>query len=230
MKKLKTILSAMLALILMITPFAFVGCKEKDTAKRYTLSVSKEDGEGYVYNRYPEADKPVNPIYGDTDYVEGSVVEITVVPASHYEITSVQVKKGNGEYEDIDITVAAADKDTGTIRRTISTSVDSHYSVKVSFGLKTYNLTFYYLDGEDYVPLMDGTEVYTISKTHNETKTIENLGSFGFLWYARQQGGGISTELTPCIFTDDVVLTRDTALYAPEGKTLQDLKDLLGLD
>ena len=208
-------------------PVMMVGC-----SKTYKVSINKVEGEGYVYKSHPTVEGQSQELkFGEHEYGEGAVVELLITPASHYQVKKIEV---NGV--EVEFSVAAADKTQGTVRKTITTSIKENYTINISFEKRTYNLSFYYWDetaneGEgEYVVLTDGTEnPYVISLKYGRTKTITGLEDFGFLWYKRLTNGMIDTNLSAYPGSDSVTLTRDTALYAPKTKTLNDLKTLLGL-
>ena len=220
MKKFKYILSAFLIALCFCMPCALTGC-----AKHYKAQVTIVEGLGDVRRSLGNTNEQFISLVGETDVEKGKNFKYTVGTSySDYEIWYIveneKVIYDVTEPDLYDKTLDSQGQYTGNI-----SNVNGNISIRIAFRLKLYAMEFYYWNSQtnSYEALQHNGSTYKLVGNNEQYKTIYGMGAFG--WLIKNDKDVLVTFTIP----DEFTLRRNYKLYAPKDKSVDDLRDLLGI-
>lgn len=169
MKKFKNILLSIALVFAICVPLTLAGC-----AKHYTVNVSIVGAGGSVM-----AVGETKNLTGENDVTEGENFEFNVIPDAHYKVSYIKVD-GDYIYNINSTSNTLVPNGMGEVKPCLF-NVSANSNVEVAFVANTYTMSFYYLDGGDYVQLrnIDGTPVL-VQAQYGTNVTIEGMTNFEF--------------------------------------------------
>lgn len=224
MKKLKYILTALLAVVSFCVPFALTGC-----ARHYKINVSITEGAatGNDVKIILANDNTSKSAVGENEIEKGSTFVYAVCPGAHYEVFYIKEDDVTRYHADQQNNEVVPDADR--IVRPRIANVKADHKIEVAFRLRTYSITYFYKNPEHtndpqnepaYLQLKYANgSVYTTEKQAGQNVTIPGFSNFGFKIFDGTQY--INFPLT----VDTFPLMADYVLYT--DKTVEELKELL---